>query len=129
MVPSLSITTGDIYVMSIIFLIAFFGLALVTAFLTPNRPSGTDKTTRRGWFWVLAVASGIFNYAYFALAAIPDRWIKIPAVEQAMPANIQALADLNAANVWASIGIVIVFIFVGFIVSRCCSKTKLGDWF
>lgn len=126
---SLSITTGDIYVMSIIFLMVFFGLALVTAFLTPNRPSGTDKSTRRVWFWVLAVASGIFNYAYFSLVAIPDSWVKLSSLAQAMPANIQAYADLNAANVWASICVVIVFIFIGFIVSRCCSRTKLGSWF
>lgn len=129
MLQSLSITAGDIYMMSLIFLIVFFGLALVTAFLTPNRQGGRDKATRRIWFWVLAVASGIFNYAYFAFVAIPDSWIKLPAIEQAMPANIQALADLNAANVWASIGVVIVFIFIGFIVSRCASKTKLGSWF
>ncbi|MDE5843869.1 MAG: hypothetical protein K2H44_00595 [Muribaculaceae bacterium] len=126
---SLSITTGDIYVMSIIFLMVFFGLALVTAFLTPNRPSGTDKSTRRVWFWVLAVASGIFNYAYFSLVAIPDSWAKLSSLAQAMPANIQAYADLNAANVWASICVVIVFIFIGFIVSRCASRTKLGSWF
>ncbi|MDE6074050.1 MAG: hypothetical protein K2J42_03565 [Muribaculaceae bacterium] len=129
MLQSLSITAGDIYMMSLIFLIVFFGLALVTAFLTPNRQGGRDKSTRRIWFWVLAVATGIFNYAYFAFVAIPDSWIKLPEVEQAMPANIQALADLNAANVWASIGVVIVFIFIGFIVSRCAPKTKLGSWF
>ncbi|MDE5971015.1 MAG: hypothetical protein K2G74_09350 [Muribaculaceae bacterium] len=126
---SLSITTGDIYVMSIIFLMIFFGLALVTAFLTPNRPSGTDRSTRRVWFWVLGVASGIFNYAYFSFVAIPDSWVKLTSIAQAMPANIQAYADLNAANVWASICVVIVYIFVGFIVSRCCSRTKLGSWF
>ena len=91
------------YMWSFVVMAAFFLLAVLIANMILFKPGNTGVTQRRVWFWILAIGTGI---------TVP---------------NIQSSYFMHSGI--ASGVSVVIFIVLGFALSKVFSKSKIGTWF
>lgn len=104
------------YVWAIIISFVLLLIAAVIAYMIPNKPRGKDISQRRVWYWVLFIATiGIA----FGLNAWIASDIKIPS---------KHTAYLTASAIATGIA-ALIYIIVGFGLSKGMKKSKLGSWF
>lgn len=109
-----SITSA--YMWAIVIMAAFFLLAVVIANLILFKPNNSGTTSRRIWFWVLCVATGLVG---FIINFIRAQKIDVPSVQSSF-----LMHTAIAAGVC-----VVVYIIVGFVFSKLFPNSKVGTWF
>ena len=104
------------YVWSLVVFVIFFLVTILLSNMIPYKPNDRGAGTRRTIFWVfaaltfavsflinIAVASGI------AIASQKEKYID------------NSIIGAGAA--------LVLFIILGLVISKACSKTKVGTWF
>lgn len=108
-----SITSA--YMWAIVIMVAFFLLAVVIANLILFKPNNPGTTTRRIWFWVFCVATGVVG---FIINFIIGKGITVPSIQS------DYLMHSGIAGVC-----VVGYILIGFVVSKLFPNSKVGTWF
>jgi len=106
------------YVLSLINLLVFILLAVFSARAIKNQlvVNATDPRKRKIWFWVLAALNPIVNFILGYFFFKPD-------------GNAMVVEDYKTALfLGTGIGFVL-YILIGFILSRIFKHGKLGNWF
>ena len=104
------------YMWALISMIVCFLIATFIANLILFKPNNPGTTQRRIWFWVLCVASGVIG---FIINFFIGQSISVP-------------SNQNKYFMHAGIAFVIcvvIYIFVGFVVSKLFPNSKVGTWF
>lgn len=109
-----SITSA--YMLAIIIMVVFFMLSVIIANLILFKPNNPGTTARRLWFWVLCIASGVIG---FVVNYIIGRGISVPSTQ----------SDYYMHSGIAAGVCVLVYILVGFAVSKIFPNSKVGTWF
>lgn len=101
---------------ALVIMVVCFLLAVVIANLIPYTTRNPGTAKRRVWFWILLVAAGAIGYVvnYYIAGSI-----FIP--------NLYSEYLMHAA-IAAGVAVV-VYLILGFIVSKVFSSSKLGTWF
>lgn len=104
------------YMWAIVIMVVFFLLAVIIANLILFKPNNPGTTTRRIWFWVLCVVTGVVG---FIVNYVIGSNISVPSIQS----NYYMHAGIAA-------GVCILFyILVGFIVCKMFPNSKVGTWF
>lgn len=104
------------YTWSVIVLVVFFLAAVFVSNSIAYRPGGGDDTSRRIWFWVLCALTPLVS---FGINSIVAGGIRVPAHRM----NYLANAGIGAGAA------VVLFILMGFVLSRAFSRSKISSWF
>lgn len=114
-----------------IVLVALFVIAIFASNAVPFRPSGTDNTTRKIIFWVFAVATPVVAFVTNILTC------KVYS-EEIFSENYTFTKGESIAEKFAelltnisivSIATFVIFVVLGFILSKAFKSSKLGSWF
>lgn len=104
------------YMWTAVILIVFFLIAVVSANMISYKPGGSDNSSRKVWFWVLAILTPVVAFiANFIVSQGIE--VQSAASEYTLHAAIAAIVAL------------VVFIVVGLALSKTCRNTKLSSWF
>lgn len=125
----LSLTVTDIWIIAIIILAVFMIFALISANLINYRPGGTDKFTRRIWFWVFAFIAPLTNYIVLRYIMIISAWEEIDIKRQQLQKFTEALDELKNHALISTAVVFVGFIVIGWLLSVLLKKTKVGTWF
>lgn len=109
-----SITSA--YMWAIVVMVAFFLLAVLISNLILFKPNNPGTTARRIWFWGLCVATGVVGYL---INFIIGRGITVPSIQSDY---------FMHSGIAAGVGVV-VYILIGFMVSKLFPNSKVGTWF
>lgn len=110
------VSISSAYIWSLIVAVVFFTVATVAANLILYKPNNPGTASRRLWFWILCVATGVVAYLInYSIA----RGITVP--------SLRSDYETHAAYA-AGVGLVL-YIAVGFIVSKLFPSSKVGTWF
>ncbi|MDE5642757.1 MAG: hypothetical protein K2F74_03755 [Muribaculaceae bacterium] len=109
-----SITSA--YMWAIVVMVVAFLLAVIISNLILFKPNNPGTTKRRVCFWILCITAGVVG---FIINFIIGSGISVPSNQSAyfMHSGI-------AAGVC-----VLLFIFIGFLVSKMFPNSKVGTWF
>lgn len=107
---------SNAYIWALSIMVAFLLIAVLVANLILYKPNNPGTTTRRIWFWVLAVLTPIVGFLINSYIA---SGIEVPT---------QKTAYLMHSGIGAGVGLVL-FILLGFILSKIFSNSKIGTWF
>ena len=109
-----SITSA--YMWALISMVVCFLIATFIANLILFKPHNPGTTQRRIWFWVLCVASGVIG---FIINFFIGQNINVPSIHSNY---------IMHAGIATGI-CVLIYIIVGFIVSKIFPNSKVGTWF
>ncbi|MDE6235311.1 MAG: hypothetical protein K2M56_06140 [Muribaculaceae bacterium] len=109
-----SISTA--YMWSFIIMVVFFAIAVVVANMVVFKPRDPGTTTRRVWFWVLCVATGVVAFIVNSTIAAG---ITVPTIKDSYILH----------SVIAAVVAVVVYIILGFSISKMFPGKKVGTWF
>jgi|O1111metagenome_2_1110795.scaffolds.fasta_scaffold39410_2 sulfoxide reductase heme-binding subunit YedZ len=109
-----SITTA--YMWAIVIMVVFFLLAVIISNLILFKPNNPGTTTRRIWFWVLCIGAGVVG---FLINFLIGNGITVPIIQ----------SRYFMHSCIASAVCVVVYILVGFVVSKIFQNSKVGTWF
>ncbi len=109
-----SITSA--YMWALIIMVACFVLAVVISNLILFKPNDPGTTARRVWFWGLCVATGVISFLVNYHTA---SGIEVPTDQSSF---------LKHAGIATGVSVVL-YIIVGFAVSKLFPNTKVGTWF
>lgn len=123
---------SDIWICAVIIFVVFMAVAIISALCIDYKPGGSDKFTRRIWFWVSAFLATSVNYSYLKFIWMSD--IKDQALAMVHGGNLtnklaDHLAMLSSQLIYSTIAILVGFIVLGWILSTICKRSKLGTWF
>ena len=104
------------YVWAIVISLLLFLVAVIIAYMIPNKPGGKDISSRKMWFWVLFV---VVIVASFGVNYYIGSGIKIPT---------KYAAYLTASAISTGVGAVI-YLILGVVLSKMMPTSKLGSWF
>lgn len=104
------------YIWAVIVLVALFFTAIVQANMVPYHPKGTDISKRKAGFWICCILAPVIG---FVINWIVAQGISIPSTRDkyVLHAGIAAGCTL------------IVFIILGFCLSKAFARKKIGTWF
>jgi heme/copper-type cytochrome/quinol oxidase subunit 2 len=107
------------YIIAFIFVLAFVLLAVIISNLIKFEGGTTpkDPVKRRMWFWILAGLLPVSLYLYNLLLVIPD-------VRTGPALNKFSMHPQIASGV-----AFVVYILIGFVLSKTMSRGKIGNWF
>jgi hypothetical protein len=107
------------YIIAFIFVLAFVLLAVIISNLIKFEGGTTpkDPAKRRMWFWILAGLLPVSLYIYNLLLVIPD-------VRTGPALNKFSMHPPIASGV-----ALVVYILIGFVLSKTMSRGKIGNWF
>jgi hypothetical protein len=107
------------YIIAFIFVLAFVLLAVIISNLIKFEGGTTpkDPAKRRLWFWILAGLLPVSLYIYNLLLVIPD-------VRTGPALNKFSMHPPIASGV-----ALVVYILIGFVLSKTMSRGKIGNWF
>lgn len=109
-----SITSA--YMWALVSMAICFFIAVIVANAVLYKPGNPGTTTRRIWFWVFCIASGIVGYL---INYIIGSNIAVPTIQSNY---------LMHSGIAAGISVVL-YIVVGFLVSKLFPNKKVGTWF
>lgn len=104
------------YVWASVILIVMFLVAILSANLISYKPGGSDNSSRKVWFWVLAVLTPVIAFVV--------NFINSTSIHVKSANNEYVLHSGIAAGV-----VFVVFIVLGLLLSKAFSRTKLSSWF
>ena len=77
-----------------------------------------DPAKRKMWFWIMAILNPVLFYVLSAFALAPN------------PENDQMVYDDSMSSLPIAAGIgVVVYVILGFVLSKVFKNRKLGNWF
>jgi methionine sulfoxide reductase heme-binding subunit len=106
-----------------IFALIFAGVFLLLAAIVSNAikfqggENPRDAFKRRMWFWIFAILGPVSFFIYNILMVIPTIK-KGPAV-----------AKFGVTHIIGTAVILVVYILIGFVLSKVMKKGKIGNWF
>lgn len=104
------------YMWALVIMVVFFFLAVIISNQILFKPNNPGTTARRICFWSLCIGSGVVG---FVVNYLIGSSITVP--------SIQSDYYLHSS---IAVGVcIVVFILVGFIVSKMFPNTKVGTWF
>ena len=109
-----SVTTA--YMWALIVMVVCFLIATVIANMILFKPNDPGTTARRIWFWVLCVASAIVG---FIINYFIGSGITVPSVQSSFYMHAGIAAGVS----------MIVYIVLGFVISKLFPNSKVGTWF
>lgn len=109
-----SLTTA--YMWALIVMVVCFFIATVISNMILFKPNNPGTTTRRIWFWVLCVLSAIIG---FVINYFIGNSISVPSVQS----NFYMHAGIAAGVSF------VVYVLLGFIISKIFPNSKVGTWF
>jgi sulfoxide reductase heme-binding subunit YedZ len=106
------------YIISVVTALAFLLLSvfIANAIKFEGGSSPKDPRKRKSWFWNLAVLNPVVNFLLGYFVFIPD--------ENVMIVN----KYVSALSIGTGIGFVL-YIIIGFVLSKIFKNGKLGNWF
>lgn len=104
------------YMWALVIMVAFFLLAVIISNLILFKPNNPGTTARRIWFWGLCVATGVVG---FIINFIIGKGITVPSTQ----------SDYFMHTGIAAGVAVLLYIIVGFGVSKLFPNSKVGTWF
>lgn len=104
------------YLWALVIMVAFFLLAVIISNLILFKPNNSGTTTRRIWFWILCVATGVVG---FIINFIIGKGITVPIIQSDY---------FKHAGIAAGVSVVI-YILVGIGISKWFPNSKVGTWF
>ncbi len=109
-----SVTTA--YTWAIVTLIVFFLIAILSANMVPYKPNNPGTSTRRVYFWVICVLSVVVGFfVNFGIAS----GIEVPTIKSDYMLHSSIAAGISF----------VVFIILGFAISKMFPNKKVGTWF
>lgn len=109
-----SITSA--YMWSFVVMALLFLFAILTANMILFKPGNTGVTKRRIWFWVLFLLTGVIG---FLINYVISCGINVPSLQ----------ASYQMHSVIAAVSFMIVYVVLGFVLSKVFSNSKIGTWF
>lgn len=109
-----SITSA--YMWAIVIMVVAFAFAVLISNLILFKPNDPGTTKRRIWFWALCVANGVIG---FVINYFIGKNIAVP--------NIQSDYFMHS-GIAAGVSILL-YIILGFAMSKLFPKSKVGTWF
>lgn len=109
-----SITSA--YMWAIVIMVVFFILAVAISNLILFKPNNPGTTKRRICFWICCVATGVVG---FVTNFIIGKSITVPSDQ----------SDYFMHTGIATAVSVVLFIIIGFVVSKLFPNSKVGTWF
>jgi len=105
------------YIIAVIFaaVILLFAALISNAIKFEGGVNPTDPRRRKIWFWVLGILNPILFYCIAAFAMAPTN-------------KVQYNKWMDSLPIATGIGFV-VYILIGFVLSRMFKNGKLGNWF
>ncbi len=107
---------SNAYIWALTVFVAFLFIAILISLIIPYKPNNPCTTARRIWFWILAAATPIVGFLINNYIA---GGIEVPS---------QKAAYLLHSGIGAGVAIVL-FVLLGFILSKIFRNSKLGTWF
>lgn len=104
------------YMWAIVIMVVFFLLAVIISNAIIFKPNNPGTTTRRIWFWILCVATGVVG---FIVNFIIGNSITVPSIQSDYYMHSGIAAGIS----------VVVYILIGFVVSKLFPNSKVGTWF
>lgn len=104
------------YMWAIVIMVVFFSLAVIISNAIIFKPNNPGTTTRRIWFWIFCVATGVVG---FIVNFIIGNNITVPSIQ----------SDYYMHSGIAAGVCVVVYILIGFVVSKLFPNSKVGTWF
>lgn len=104
------------YMWAFIVMAVFFLLAALVANLIQYKPNDPGTSSRRVWFWIFCALTGVVGFS----------------IDYAIGSHIQVPTQQSNFMTHAAIATgvaVVVYIILGFIVSKIFSSSKVGTWF
>lgn len=111
-----NVVNSQAYMWAAVVFAGLFLLSVLIAVLIPFKPNNTGRTARRVWFWVLCVLTPIVS---FVVNQIVASGIEIPVKKE----------EYISTSVIASIIALVLFVVLGFAISKIFSTKKVGTWF
>ena len=105
------------YMWSCVVMVVFFLLAVLVANMILFKPGNTGVTQRRVWFWVFGALSFVIGFCINYFIIRPD--ITIPNLRSSYTTHSCIAAAIS----------LLVYIILGFILSKIFNKSKIGTWF
>ena len=109
-----SITSA--YMWALIVMVICFLIATLVANLILFKPNNPGTTARRVWFWALCVAAGIIGYV---INFFIGKGISVYSIQSDF---------YMQAGIAAGVSVVI-YIILGFVISKIFPNSKVGTWF
>jgi hypothetical protein len=109
-----SITSA--YMWAIVVMVVFFLIAVTISNLILFKPNDTGTTTRRIWFWVFCALTGVVG---FIINYFIGKGIQVPSAQSEYFMHSGIAAGIC----------VLLYIIVGFVVSKLFPNSKVGTWF
>lgn len=110
------VALSSAYMLAFVTLVFFFLLAVLIANLIIFKPKNPGTTARRIWFWILWALTGVVGYI---TNYIIGSKINVP--------SLQSEYLLHSAI--AAVISLLLFVVLGFAVSKIFSNSKVGTWF
>ena len=123
---------SDIWICAAIIFVVFMAVAVISALCIDYKPGGSDKFTRRIWFWVSAFLAAAVNYIYlrfFWMTTIYDQALAQVHGGKLTQKLTEHLDSLNSHLLYSTIAVLAGFIILGCILSTLSKRSKLGTWF
>ena len=107
------------YVIAIVVSLALLLIAALIASIIKFEPGANpkDKKKRRIWFWLLAILNPIITFCVGFFAIAPG--IKVPTLHSKF---------MLALGIGTAIGFVL-YVVLGFVMSKIFKNGKIGHWF
>ena len=104
------------YTWAFIVLVVFFLLAMLISFSITIKPDQSDRTPRKVWFWVLCVLTPVVAFILNLILSSGE------AMQSAKDSYLVQSAIASAV-------VLVLYILVGFAISKSNPRSKIGSWF
>jgi hypothetical protein len=110
------VSVTSAYMWSFVVMIILLLFAILMANMILFKPGNTGVTKRRIWFWIPFLFTGVIG---FLINYVISTGIKVP--------SLQASYQMHSAI--AAISSMVVYVVIGFVLSKSFSNSKIGTWF
>jgi Mn2+/Fe2+ NRAMP family transporter len=108
------------YIISVIFAAVFILISALTAIAIKfeGGVNPSDPRKRKIWFWIIAIVNPVIFYFVSAFVLAPD----------ADKSPVDHDEFMDALPIAAAVGLV-VYLVIGFVLSKLFKNGKIGNWF
>ncbi len=104
------------YMWAIVVMVIFFLIATLIANMVLYKPNNPGTAPCRLWFWILCVATGVVG---FLINFFIGQGITVPTIKSAYLMHAAIATGVS----------VLLYIIIGFCVSKMFPSSKVGRWF
>lgn len=111
------VSVTSVYMWALVVMVVFFLLAVLIANMIPFKHNDPGTTKRRVWFWILFAATLIVSFVITWVVVAGG--IQVPTIK----ANFEMHACIASGSV------ALLYVVLGFLMSKIFSSSKIGTWF